>query len=80
MGLSRALAEASRLVKAGTSDAATLEKAMRGVLDEHGLEADYAAVRDPHTLAPVERATPGQAIALLAARAGTVRLIDNRTL
>ena len=50
---------------------------MRETLDAHGLEIDYAVVRDANTLMPVEdfdRPTRG----LIAARLGSIRLIDNR--
>jgi len=49
---------------------------MRATLADHGLDVDYAAIRDAATLRPVggfERPTR----ALIAARLGNVRLIDN---
>jgi pantoate--beta-alanine ligase len=70
-GLSEAL---ERAAEAASPDAA--ERAMRRVLAERDLQIDYAVVRDARTLLPVDafdRATR----ALVAARAGDVRLIDN---
>lgn len=55
---------------------ATAERLMRETLDAHGLETEYAVVRDARTLMPVagfERPTR----ALIAARLGSTRLIDN---
>jgi len=55
---------------------ATAERLMRDTLDAHGLETEYAVVRDARTLLPVtgfERPTR----ALIAARLGSTRLIDN---
>lgn len=55
---------------------ATAEQLMRDTLDSFGLEVEYAVVRDARTLMPVtgfERPTR----ALIAARLGNTRLIDN---
>ncbi|MEY3142116.1 MAG: pantoate--beta-alanine ligase [Planctomycetota bacterium] len=55
---------------------ATAERLMRETLDAHGLETEYAVVRDARTLMPVagfEQPTR----ALIAARLGSTRLIDN---
>ena len=55
---------------------ATAERLMRDTLDAHGLETEYAVVRDARTLMPVtgfERPTR----ALIAVRLGSTRLIDN---
>jgi len=71
LGLVRALQMA-----ASAQHPATAERLMRETLLAHGLEIDYAVVRDAATLAPVsgfERPTR----ALIAARLDGVRLIDN---
>jgi pantoate--beta-alanine ligase len=71
LGLVRALQ-----VAASAQHPATAEELMRATLADHGLDVDYAAVRDAATLRPVsgfERPTR----ALIAARLGNVRLIDN---
>ena len=66
LGLSRALA------KAGEGEAV-----MRAVLDEHGLETEYAVIRDARTLEPVDPDSDAPARALIAAGLDGVRLIDN---
>ena len=53
------------------------EAAMRRVLDEHGLETEYAVIRDAKTLEPCEPGTHQPTRALIAARLDAVRLIDN---
>jgi len=68
--ISRALRESSE--EATPTDA---ERRMRAILDEAGAKIDYAAVRDAETL--LEPAPPRPARALIAARFGDVRLIDN---
>jgi pantoate--beta-alanine ligase len=53
---------------------------MEAVLnDTPGVTVDYAAVVDPLTLEPLTQIT-GAARGLIAARLGTVRLIDNMSL
>lgn len=69
LSLSMALCEARR-----GSDPAGAERIMLGVLSSAGVETEYAVVRDARTLgAPAA----GQLRALIAARVGAVRLIDN---
>lgn len=76
----RALSTARRAVAAGERDVATIEFAMRGVLNEVGVtEIDYATVVDAQTLEAVP-AVSGQTVALIAAHVGTTRLIDNELL
>jgi pantoate--beta-alanine ligase len=54
----------------------TAERMMRETLEAHGLEVEYAVVRDAETLMPVETfARPSRG--LIAARLGEIRLIDN---
>lgn len=79
LGLFRALALAQELVAAGEERPGVLEAAARAVLEEGGLRIDYAQVRHPETLEPMERAAP-RALLALAAFAGTTRLIDNSVL
>ncbi len=52
---------------------------MHGVLTDAGLDVDYAVVRDAGTLEPLGDAG-ASARALVAARVGGVRLIDNISL
>ena len=78
LALSRALqlARAAERVK----DA---EAAMREVLVSCGLETEYAVVRDARTLMPVDESTTAlvrPTRALIAARLGHTRLIDNASM
>ena len=54
----------------------TAEQQMRVTLDSFGLETEYAVVRDARTLMPV-RGFEQPTRALIAARLGSTRLIDN---
>ena len=77
-GLSRALAAAGTVARDG-GDPAGAEAAMQSILGDHGLAVDYAVVRDARTLMAVDSfAQPARA--LVAARLGGVRLIDNVSL
>jgi len=75
--LYRALRTAETLALGGENDPAALADAMRGIVaDEPLAKLDYAAVVDPVTLAEAsDTAQPARAI--IAARVGTTRLIDN---
>lgn len=75
LGLYRALQSAFQAAEKWIT-AAELEQRMRAVLLEPGLSIDYAVVRDAATLMPIER-LDGPVRALIAARLGKVRLIDN---
>lgn len=84
-GLAKALEQARMLVEdAGEADPATVEAAMRQVIVAHRFDRiDYATVRHPHTLATldaIEPALTGGVVALVAARLGPTRLLDNRVL
>jgi pantoate--beta-alanine ligase len=77
LALSRALREIAARAARGTRDAAELSGAGRAVLSaEAGIVVDYLAIVDPETLEPAAGATPGS-IAMVAARVGRTRLIDN---
>lgn len=77
VALWEALRAAQQRLRAGERRAAALCAAMEDVVRScEGVELDYATVVDPTTLAPLERVT-GEARALIAARVGGVRLIDN---
>jgi len=75
--LYRALRTAETLALGGDAGPAMLADAMRGVVADEPLAAlDYAAVVDPVTLAKVSDTTQ-PARAIIAARVGATRLIDN---
>ena len=75
--LYRSLNCAQELFRAGETRGAALVEAMRAVLErEPRVMPDYAAIVHANSMKDVELATPGT-VALVAARAGTTRLIDN---
>ena len=75
--LYRALDGTRRSMERGERDALRLVAAMREVMRAEPLaQADYVELVDAETLDPVTRLR-GTCLALLAARIGTVRLIDN---
>lgn len=77
LAISRSLHLADRLAATGERQAAKLVEAMRGALAEAQIgRIDYVAVVDSESLEPVSELA-GPAIALIAARVGTTRLIDN---
>lgn len=78
--ISRALSVARQLVRGDVRDAQVIESRMREVLTSAGItDIDYAVVAHPETLAPLD-AIGGPAVALIAAKVGTTRLIDNEIL
>lgn len=80
LGLSQALQRAQSLVTSGCRDSVELEAAMREMLQSAPVDSiDYAAIVDPDTMVRLQR-IDRQAVAILAARIGSTRLIDNATL
>jgi len=77
VALAQALARAATLWAAGEAVAA-IDRAMADVLRSGGIAVDYAAVVDAGSLGPVAAGAP--AVALVAGRVGSTRLIDNREL
>ena len=77
LAIPRALSEAQRLIAGGERDVATVESGMVSVLKEGGVSAiDYAVVADGVSLEGMGMVVPG-CVALVAARVGSTRLIDN---
>jgi pantoate--beta-alanine ligase len=75
--LSRSLKRARELVHSGRSETADLLAEMRAVFAaEPRAQLEYAAIVDPLELESVERVFAG-CVALVAARVGSTRLIDN---
>ncbi len=74
--LHRGLVAAGYAASTGQRDAATLARVVEGVLDGEALSAEYVAVVDPDTFEPLTTVDRPALIAL-AARVGSVRLIDN---
>jgi pantoate--beta-alanine ligase len=80
LGLSRSLRTAQEMVAQGERDAAAIERELLRILASHRIhDVDYAAVRHPDTLQPLAQ-LEGPSVALIAARVGSTRLIDNRQL
>lgn len=78
--LSEALEEAAQAVAWGETDAAELGRIMAAGFEARPLaELEYAVVVDPDTLEPLDT-IGASARALIAARVGATRLIDNATL
>lgn len=78
--LSRSLRHAEQLVQAGQRSAArVLDEMRRMFAAEPGIDVQYIALADPDTLADVEQ-IDRPTVALIAAKVGTTRLIDNRIL
>jgi len=76
--LSQSLNLAAELVAGGTRDAATILARMRQHIAMAGdVRIDYAAIADRETLAELTN-VDRPAVALVAARVGATRLIDNR--
>lgn len=79
LAISRSLLHARQMVAEGTRDAAAITADMRAMLEAAELKIDYVAVCHPDTLDERER-VDGSAVALVAARVGAARLIDNELL
>lgn len=76
----RALELGARLVREGERRRTVLATRIRHALTEAGItEIDYLALVDPQTLVEADE-LPAGGIALVAARVGNTRLIDNRVL
>ena len=76
LALSRALAAAAA---SGGSRAGALVAAREVLAAEPGVDVDYVELVDPATFLPVAEDHRGPATAIVAARVGTTRLIDNRS-
>ncbi len=74
--LNRALRLVESAIAAGDRDPDAVIEDARAVLHEAGVEPEYFAVVSAHTMQPVER-IDGDVLAVIAARIGAVRLIDN---
>ncbi len=79
LSLSRALAEAERLVSEGERDASNIRESARRTLVAAGVGIDYVSVAGEETLEELET-IDRPALLLLAARVGATRLIDNTML
>ncbi len=83
LGLIKSLQEAKKMVDAGETDPEVVAKAMVQNMQAHQVEVDYAEVRHPTTLQPldiIEPALTQGVVALVAGHVGQTRLIDNMLL
>ena len=80
LALSRALsAMREEAFRSDVAEVSALGRTM--ILSEPGLRLDYCGIAHPETLEPIDRwGVLNEAVALVAAYAGSVRLIDNMTL
>jgi pantoate--beta-alanine ligase len=80
--LSRALRRAQDAVREGEHDADRVRQILRSEIESEALaRLDYAEVVDPETLVPLTVVGPDRpGVALVAARVGPARLIDNAAL
>lgn len=76
LAIPRALDAARAAVEEGERDMVALVARSIVMLEEAGLDPDYVAVVDPHTLEPVDVLETDVRM-LIAARSGSTRLIDN---
>ncbi|MBC8113549.1 MAG: pantoate--beta-alanine ligase, partial [Candidatus Saccharimonas sp.] len=80
LALSQALQLAEQLLVGGERDVLRVEAAMRSHIEATpGAKLDYAVIVHPETLHELTVAEP-EMVALIAARFGTTRLIDNQIL
>jgi len=79
LALSAGLRAAARLAEQGEIRAEVLLAATNEALGVEGIEPEYVALVDPHTLEPAAK-LGGSALLAIAARVGEVRLIDNTIL
>lgn len=79
LGLWLALARAQSSFASGEATGARLEEIMRVELTKSVDSIDYAAIVHPDTMEPLE-IVDESAVAIIAARVGSTRLIDNMTL
>ncbi|MCC7145224.1 MAG: pantoate--beta-alanine ligase [Phycisphaeraceae bacterium] len=83
-GLYKALGVAKAMVEQdGQTDPQIVEDAMRQAMEAHHFAVDYAVIRHPLTLTPLDSIEPRLTrgvVALAAGRLGPVRLIDNMIL
>jgi pantoate--beta-alanine ligase len=77
--LHRALEAARAAIDEGEPDPATIAERARTELTQAEIEPEYFELVDAHTLAPVSE-IDGDVLAVVAARVGTTRLIDNQPL
>ena len=80
LGLHRGLMAVQEAFAAGKRSRASLQARLLETISHHGgLRLQYGDIVDPEALRPVDPVSPG-AVAVVAARCGPTRLIDNHIL
>ncbi|MBM3963589.1 MAG: pantoate--beta-alanine ligase [Planctomycetes bacterium] len=80
IGLWHALSKAQSMIDDGFRNVAQIESAMREILNKVPVDSiDYAAIVDPESMEP-RTDLDSPVVAIIAARVGTTRLIDNSLL
>jgi pantoate--beta-alanine ligase len=78
--ISASLAEAERLFRNGTRDAALIQREIERVLkSKEGVDIEYVSITDSETLEDVKQITD-KALVAIACHVGKTRLIDNKVL
>ena len=82
VGIYKALQQAKHMIEeGGETDPEVVESAMKDIIGAHHFGGiDYATIRHPHTLQPMDCIEPelsGGVVGLIAAHMGKTRLIDN---
>ncbi len=80
LALPAALDAAQELLAAGERSAEALLDAAHEAMRPFDVHVEYASLVHPHTFEPVEQTLEADALLVLAARVGAVRLIDNAAL
>lgn len=80
LSLSQSLKLAQEKLNGGEQDLAAVTQAMTALIEAHPeIKVDYVTIADPDSLAELQVAQPAM-VALIAARVGNTRLIDNQML
>ena len=80
LSLSQSLKLAQEKLNAGERDLTTITQAMKSLIEAHPeIKIDYVTIADPDSLAELQTAQAAM-VALIAARVGNTRLIDNQML
>jgi pantoate--beta-alanine ligase len=78
--ISASLAEAERLFRNGTREAALIQREVERVLkSKEGVDIEYVGITDPDTLEDVKQ-IKDKALVAIACHVGKTRLIDNKVL
>ena len=80
LSLSEALNQAHNFAASGAGISSALHEAMKVFSSNPEAKLDYLAIVNPESFEPLEDGFTGQALMIIAAEVGNVRLIDNRSI